>query len=141
MADDFLISEPPTEGFDWTGALDVGGKLFSAVQGGVNLAAPFAALATADATAARQKAAAYYQQGLYEVQASDTLRLAQIRADQDEKYAQIQAGRKLQQAEMQATNYTIAGNTLLRNMERANAAVRARAAANGVAYNEGSAAS
>lgn len=130
-----------TSSFDWTGALDVGGKLFSAVQGGVNLAAPFAALATADATAARQKAAAYYQQGLYEVQASDTLRLAQIRADQDEKYAQIQAGRKLQQAEMQATNYTIAGNTLLRNMERANAAVRARAAANGVAYNEGSAAS
>jgi len=47
----------------------------------------------------------------------------------------------LQQAEMQATNYTIAGNTLLRNMERANAAVRARAAANGVTYNEGSAAS
>lgn len=125
---------------DWTGALDTAGKLFGAVQGGVNMAAPFAAMALTDAAASRQQAAAYYQQGLYEVQASDTLRLAQIRADQDVKYAQIQAGRKMQQAEMQATNYTIAGNTLLRNMERANAAVRARAAANGIAYNEGSAA-
>ena len=92
------------------------------------------------AKAESQKAAAYYTQGLYEVQAADTLRLAQIRADQDEKYANIQAGRKLKQAEMQAVNYTIAGNTLLRNMERANAAVRARAAANGVVYSEGSAA-
>jgi hypothetical protein len=131
----------PTTSYDWTGALDTAGKLFGAVQSGVGAASPFAALALADATASRQQAAAYYQQGLYEVQASDTLRLAQIRADQDEKYAGIQAGRKLQQAEMQATNYTIAGNTLLRNMERANATVRARAAANGIAYNEGSAAS
>jgi hypothetical protein len=140
MADEFLVSEPPTEGFDWTGLLDTGGKLFSAVQGGVGAAAPFAALALADATASRQQAAAYYQQGLYEVQAADTLRLAQIRVDQDEKYANIQAGRKLKAAEMQSLNYTIAGNSLLRNMERANATVRARAAANGIAYNEGSAA-
>ena len=127
--------------FDWKGLAETGGKLFTAVQGGINTAAPYAALLTDMAKAESQKAAAYYTQGLYEVQAADTLRLAQIRADQDEKYASIQAGRKLKQAEMQAVNYTIAGNTLLRNMERANAAVRARAAANGVAYSEGSAAS
>ncbi len=126
--------------FDWTGLLETGGKLFTAVQGGINTAAPYAALLTDMAKAESQKAAAYYTQGLYEVQAADTLRLAQIRADQDEKYANIQAGRKLKQAEMQAVNYTIAGNTLLRNMERANAAVRARAAANGIVYSEGSAA-
>jgi hypothetical protein len=126
--------------FDWTGLAETGGKLFTAVQGGINTAAPYAALLTDMAKAESQKAAAYYTQGLYEVQAADTLRLAQIRADQDEKYANIQAGRKLKQAEMQAVNYTIAGNTLLRNMERANAAVRARAAANGIVYSEGSAA-
>jgi hypothetical protein len=126
--------------FDWTGLAETGGKLFRAVQGGINTAAPYAALLTDMAKAESQKAAAYYTQGLYEVQAADTLRLAQIRADQDEKYANIQAGRKLKQAEMQAVNYTIAGNTLLRNMERANAAVRARAAANGIVYSEGSAA-
>ncbi|NBT75680.1 MAG: hypothetical protein EBT15_06890 [Betaproteobacteria bacterium] len=117
----------------------VGGDIFSAVQKGVNAVAPYAGLATSYASAERQKAAAYYQQGLYEVQAIDTLRLAQIRTDQDQKYAAIQAGRKLKAAEMTALNYTIQGNTLLRTMERANAAVRARAAANGVAYAEGSA--
>lgn len=126
--------------FDWTGLAETGGKLFTAVQGGIGAAAPYAALLTDMAKAESQKASAYYTQGLYEVQAADTLRLAQIRADQDEKYANIQAGRKLKQAEMQAVNYTIAGNTLLRNMERANAAVRARAAANGIVYSEGSAA-
>ena len=37
-------------------------------------------------------------------------------------------------------NYTIAGNTLLKNIRAANASMRARAAASGVAYGEGSAA-
>lgn len=120
--------------------LKAGGDIFSAIQGGINAAAPYAGLAMSYASAERQKAAAYYQQGLYEVQAIDTLRLAQIRTDQDRKYAAIQAGRKLKAAEMTAMNYTIQGNTLLRGMERANAAVRARAAANGVVYAEGSAA-
>jgi hypothetical protein len=82
--------------------------------------------ALADASASAKQAAAFYQQGLYEVQAIDTLRLAQIRTDQDQKYASIQAGRKLLQAEQQARNYQMAGNTLLRNMERTNAAVRAQ---------------
>jgi len=116
------------------------GDIFGAVQTGVGMAAPYANLALAEAQAQSKKAAAYYQQGLYEVQAIDTLRLAQIRTDQDQKYASIQAGRKLLQAEQQARNYQMAGNTLLRGMERTNAAVRARAAANGVAIGEGSAA-
>lgn len=126
-------------GFDWGGLLKTGGEIFSAAQSGINAVSPYAGMAMSYASAERQKAAAYYQQGLYEVQAIDTLRLAQIRTDQDRKYAAIQAGRKLKAAEMTALNYTIQGNTLLRGMERANAAVRARAAANGVAYTEGSA--
>lgn len=116
------------------------GQVGSAVTAGINAVSPFTGLMMADAAAARQEAAAYYTQGLYQVQAADTLRLAQLRTDQDRKYAALQAGRKLQQAEQTARNYQIAGNTMLRTMERTNAAVRARAAASGIAYNEGSAA-
>ncbi len=121
--------------------LDVGGKLLNTATGAISAASPYLQLGADIAKAGAQQAAGYYQQAMYEVQAIDTLRLAQIRTDQDQKYASIQAGRKLKQAEMQALNYTIAGNTLLRGMERANAAVRARAAANGVLVGEGSAAS
>ena len=121
--------------------LDAGGKLLNTATGVLNAASPYMQLSADIAKAGAQQAAGYYQQAMYEVQAIDTLRLAQIRTDQDQKYASIQAGRKLKQAEMQALNYTIAGNTLLRGMERANAAVRARAAANGIVAGEGSAAS
>ena len=143
-----------SSGFDWASIINAGSKFitaagdvagvagsaFNTLQSGVNAAAPYLALASAITSAGAQKTAAIYQQGLYEVQAIDTLRLAQIRTDQDQKYAAIQAGRKLLSAERQALNYTIQGNTLLRGMERTNAAVRARAAANGIVYNEGSAA-
>jgi hypothetical protein len=125
---------------DWASLISGGSKVFSAVQGGLNAAAPYLGLASAITQAGAQKTAAIYQQGLYEVQAIDTLRLAQIRTDQDQKYAAIQAGRKLLSAERQALNYTIQGNSLLRTMERTNASVRARAAANGIVYNEGSSA-
>lgn len=127
-------------GTDWAGIASGVGKLASAVTSGVSAASPYAALMLNQASAEMQKASAYYQQGLYEVQAIDTLRLAQIRTDQDQKYAAIQAGRKLLQAEQTARNFQIQGNTLLRTMERANSAARARAAANGVAVAEGSAA-
>lgn len=137
--------------FDWASIINAGsgiaktvagaaGAAFTGLQTGLNAAAPYLQLATAITQAGAQKTAAIYQQGLYEVQALDTLRLAQIRTDQDQKYAAIQAGRKLLTAERQALNYTIQGNSLLRGMERINAAVRARAAANGIVYNEGSAA-
>jgi len=43
-----------------------------------------------------------------------------------------------QTAYLEALNYKIAGNTLLKNLRRSNAAIRARAAANGVAFGEGS---
>lgn len=140
-----------SSGYDWASIIASGSKFFSAagdyagaaftgLQNGVNAAAPYLSLASAVTSAGAQKTAAIYQQGLYEVQAIDTLRLAQIRTDQDQKYAAIQAGRKLLSAERQALNYTIQGNSLLRTMERSNAAVRARAAANGIVYNEGSAA-
>lgn len=140
-----------SSGYDWasiisagskflTTAGDYAGSAFNGLQTGLNAAAPYLSLASAITSAGAQKTAAIYQQGLNEVQAIDTLRLAQIRTDQDQKYAAIQAGRKLLSAERQALNYTIQGNSLLRTMERSNAAVRARAAANGIVYNEGSSA-
>ena len=85
-----------------------------------------------------QKAAAINQQTSYLLQARDTLAVAQVRAEMSEQYATIQAGRTLKRAEMEAQNYTIAGNTLLKNMRATNAAVRARAAASGVVLGEGS---
>ena len=85
-----------------------------------------------------QKAAAINQQTSYLLQARDTLAVAEVRADMAEQYATIQAGRTLKKAELEAQNYTIAGNTLLKNMRATNAAVRARAAASGVVLGEGS---
>lgn len=135
-----------TSGVNWSGVADAVrgvagavGAFGGALASGINATSSISGLLLADAAAARQQAAAYYQQGLYQVQAADTLRLAQLRTDQDVKYASIQAGRKMMAAEQTARNYQIAGNTMLRTMERTNAAVRARAAASGVAYNEGSA--
>ncbi len=135
-----------TNNLTWSGALDavtsVGkaiGDVGSAITSGINATSSITGLLYADAAASRQEAAAYYEQGLYQVQAADTLRLAQIRADQDRKYASIQAGRKLQAAQQTTLNYVMAGNGILRDLERTNAAARARAAASGVVYNEGSA--
>lgn len=85
-----------------------------------------------------QKAAAINQQTSYLLQARDTLAVAEVRADMSEQYATIQAGRTIKKAEIEAQNYTIAGNTLLKNMRATNAAVRARAAASGVVLGEGS---
>jgi hypothetical protein len=85
-----------------------------------------------------QQTAAIQQQTAYMVQARDTLALAEVRADMDEQYAAVQSGRMLQKAETEARNWQIAGNTLLRNMRKTNAAMRARAAASGVALGSGS---
>lgn len=92
-------------------------------------------------SAMAQQASGIYQQTALQLNAINTLAIANVRADQEERYAAIQAGRRVKQGEIESLNYQIAGNTLLRNLEKANAAARARAAANGVAYNEGSAAS
>ena len=97
-----------------------------------------AGLISAYGEAEAQKAAAINQQTSYLLQARDTLAVAEVRADMAEQYATIQAGRTLKKAELEAQNYTIAGNTLLKNMRATNAAVRARAAASGVVLGEGS---
>lgn len=85
-----------------------------------------------------QLAASINQQTGYLLQARDNLAVAEVRADFAEQYAYIQAGRTLKKAQMESQNYQIAGNQLLRNMRTTNAAIRARAAANGVVLGEGS---
>jgi len=97
-----------------------------------------AALISAYGASQAQKAQAINQQTAYLVQARDALAMAEVRAEFAEQYATVQAGRLLQRAEIEAQNYQIAGNTLLRNLRKTNAAIRARAAASGVAYGEGS---
>lgn len=87
-----------------------------------------------------QRAAGIQQETGYKLQALDNLVVAEVRAEMSDQYAEIQAGRILKKAEIEARNYQIAGNTLLRNARVTNAALRARAAASGVAFGEGSAA-
>jgi hypothetical protein len=99
-----------------------------------------AGLISAYGQAEAQKAAGIQQQTAYLLQARDSLAIAGVRAEMDTLYSSIQAGRTLKKAEIEAQNYTIAGNTLLKNMRATNAAVRARMAASGVAIGEGSAA-
>ncbi len=97
-------------------------------------------LLTGIGTGMAQEAVAINQQTGYMVNAINTLAIANVRADQEERYAAIQAGRILKRAENESLNYKMAGNALIRNLEKVNATARARAAANGVAFNEGSAA-
>lgn len=84
-----------------------------------------------------QQAQAIQNQTAYLLQARDTLAVAQVRSEMDTLYAAVQAGRTLKKAEIEAQNYQIAGNTLLKNMRATNAAIRARAAASGVAIGAG----
>ncbi len=79
------------------------------------------------------------QQTSYLLQARNSLEIANVRADLDSQYAAIQAGRILQKAKTEELNWRIAGNTILRRERESNAAVRARAAANGIDYGGGSA--
>ena len=84
------------------------------------------------------KAAAIWQQTSYLLQSRNALAIAEIRGDYDEQYAMIQAGRTLKKAEIEATNYKMAGNQILKNVRNTNSAARARAAANGVQLGSGS---
>jgi predicted XRE-type DNA-binding protein len=97
-----------------------------------------AGVLTAYASGELGKAAAIQQQAGMLLQARDNLAIAEVRADYSEQYAAIQSGRTLKKAEIEATNYKIAGNQLLRNLRSANASARARAAANGVQLGSGS---
>lgn len=111
----------------------------SIVNTAVGTYTPYAQLGLQIEQAGAQKAAGIYQRGLYEVQAIDTLALADIKADQSIKIASLQAGRRLEQAKIEARNYQIQSNKILQGLRATNAAVRARAAANGVAIGQGSA--
>lgn len=85
-----------------------------------------------------QQAAAISQSANYLVNARDTLALSQVRAGLSETYAWVQAGRTMQKAEQEARNWTIAGNTLMKNLRATNATARARAAASGINLDTGS---
>ena len=108
------------------------------ISGGVIVAG--AGLISSYAASQAQLAAGIQQQTGYLLQARDNLAVAEIRAEMSDQYAQIQAGRMLKKAEVEAQNYQIAGNQLLKNLRATNATARARAAASGVAFGEGSAA-
>lgn len=96
------------------------------------------AFLSAYAASQAQAAAGIQQQTGYLLQANDNLAVAELRSEFSTQYAEIQAGRILAKAEVEARNYQIAGNTLLRNLRATNAAVRARAAASGVSLGSGS---
>ncbi len=114
------------------------GGFGSMPSGGQVVAA--AGFISAYGAAQAQQAAAIQQQTGYLLQARDNLTVAEVRADMSQQYAEIQSGRLLKKAEIEARNYQIAGNQLLKNLRSVNATARARAAASGVAFGEGSAA-
>lgn len=97
-----------------------------------------AAILGAYASGQLGQAAAINQQTGSLLQARNNLAISEVRADYSEQYAAIQAGRTLKRADIEATNYKIAGNQLLRNLRATNASARARAAANGVQLGSGS---
>jgi len=114
------------------------GGISGGVSGGMIVAG--AGLISSYAASQAQLAAGIQQQTGYLLQARDNLAVAEIRAEMSDQYAQIQAGRMLKKAQVEAQNYQIAGNQLLKNLRATNATARARAAASGVAFGEGSAA-
>ena len=95
----------------------------------------FASIGSAYASQAQ----GYYQQAAYSMQAVENLHLTGLRADKAVEYAQLQSERRMMQTEFEVLNYKVQGNTLLRSLSKANAAARARAAANGVRLDSGSA--
>lgn len=101
-------------------------------------AAAGAALLSTYASGQLAEAAAINQQTGALLSARNNLAISEVRADYSEQYAAIQAGRTIKRADIEATNYKIAGNQLLRNLRSANASARARAAANGVQLGSGS---
>lgn len=106
--------------------------------GAAGYATAAAGVLNAYASSEANMAAAINQQTGLLLNARAALAVAGVRADYAEQYAYVQAGRAQKKAEIEAQNYTIAGNQLLKNMRSTNAAIRARAAANGVALGSGS---
>jgi len=87
-----------------------------------------------------QKAQAIQTQTANLLQANDTLFIQQVQAQQSDLYNMVQVGRKLEAYKREALGYQLMGNNIARDMRKANASARARAAASGVAFGEGSAA-
>jgi hypothetical protein len=103
-----------------------------------NAALGISGVLSAYASGQAAKSAAIWQQTSYLLQSRNALAIAEIRGDYDEQYATIQAGRTLKKAEIEALNYKMAGNQILKNVRNTNSAARARAAANGVQLGSGS---
>lgn len=83
------------------------------------------------------RAEGYLQQAGYAMQARQNLELAGLRADKAIEYADLEFKRKQFQTELQQINYKIQTNQLLSDLRKSNAAVRARAAANGMDLGSG----
>lgn len=98
-----------------------------------------AGLFTSIASSYATKAQGYIQQAGYAVQATEDLRLAGLRADKAYEYAEINARRTALANDFQQINYKVAALKQMENLRQTNATARARAAANGVRYQEGSA--
>ena len=133
------LSAPRTGYFAGSGGASSAGSAALASSGfTMGQAVGIASIIGAYGASEAQKAQAINQQTGFMLQARDTLAVAEVRADMSAQYATVQAGRTLKRAEIEAQNYQIAGNSLLKNMRATNATVRARAAASGVVLGEGS---
>jgi tetrahydromethanopterin S-methyltransferase subunit B len=98
-----------------------------------------AGLFTSVASSYATKAQGFMQQAGYAAQANEDLRLAGLRADKAYEYAEINARRTALANDFQQINYKVAALKQFENLRQVNATARARAAANGVRYQEGSA--
>lgn len=85
-----------------------------------------------------QKAAGYYQQAGYAVQAQENLRMAGLRADKTVEYGEAAFQRNLKKIEYETLNYKIQANTQLNQLRRVNATALARGYASGVVATQGS---
>ena len=92
------------------------------------------------ASAYSQQAQGYMQQAGYAAQANANLQLSGLRADKQIEYANLSFDRRQFQTRIDQLNYKVQANSLLDNLRRSNASVRARAAAAGLNPAGGSAA-
>jgi len=98
-----------------------------------------AGLFTSVASKYATKAEGFMQQAGYAAQSVEDLRLSGLRADKYNEYAEINARRTALANDFQQINYKVAALKQFENLRQTNATARARAAANGVRHQEGSA--
>lgn len=85
-----------------------------------------------------QQAQGYYRAAGLAVQAQENLRLAGLRADKEIEYGEASFKRNLMKIEYDTLNYKIQANSLMKNLQRANATALARGYASGAVATEGS---